>query len=201
MYLVSRHFDTIFKYSQTLLMTMKGFIVYPTYRVINEKAYVYLYGRLENGESFLTINHFKPYFYIRTDDVKKLEEINSEINYSVKDTKMKNFFEKKLSRVTFAQPKEMAKLREEFHKYDIFSYEADIKFVYRFYVLGFSLLAPILFLFLNFRTIISYQTDSYYFLPVLIIFYNFLLKDRKKEENIISTYVRTLINPLDILPF
>ncbi len=113
-------------------MTMKGFIVYPTYRVINEKAYVYLYGRLENGESFLTINHFKPYFYIRTDDVKKLEEINSEINYSVKDTKMKNFFEKKLSRVTFAQPKEMAKLREEFHKYDIFSYEADIKFVYRF---------------------------------------------------------------------
>jgi len=76
-----------------------------------------------------------------------------------------------------------------------------IKFIFRYYVLGLSLLAPILFLFVNFRTIISYQTDSYYFLPVLIIFYNFLLKDRKKEENIISTYVRTLINPLDILPF
>jgi hypothetical protein len=76
-----------------------------------------------------------------------------------------------------------------------------IKFVYRYYVLGLSLLAPILFLFLNFQTIISYQTDSYYFLPLLIIFYNFLLKDRKKEENIIRTYVRTLINPLDTLPF
>ena len=76
-----------------------------------------------------------------------------------------------------------------------------IKFVYRYYVLGLSLLAPILFLFVNFRTIISYQTDSYYFLPVLIIFYNFLLKDRKKEENIIRTYIRTLINPLDTLPF
>ena len=76
-----------------------------------------------------------------------------------------------------------------------------IKFVYRYYVLGLSLLAPILFLFLNFRTIISYQTDSYYFLPLLIIFYTFLLKDRKKEENIIRTYVRTLINPLDTLPF
>ena len=75
-----------------------------------------------------------------------------------------------------------------------------IKFVYRFYVLGFSLLAPILFLFVNFRTIISYQTDSYYFLPVLIIFYNFLLKDRKKEENIMSTYIRALINPLDTMP-
>ena len=68
-----------------------------------------------------------------------------------------------------------------------------IKFIFRYYVLGLSLLAPILFLFVNFTTIISYQTDSYYFLPVLIIFYNFLLKDRKKEENIIRTYVRTLL--------
>ena len=75
-----------------------------------------------------------------------------------------------------------------------------IKFIYRFYVLGLSLLAPILFLFINFRTIISYQTDSYYFLLLIIIFYNFLLKDRKKGENLISTYIRTLINPLDSPP-
>jgi hypothetical protein len=76
-----------------------------------------------------------------------------------------------------------------------------IKFIYRYYVLGLSLLAPILFLFVNFRTVISYQTDSYYFLPLLVIFYNFLLKDRKKQENLIRTYIRTLINPLDTLPF
>ena len=75
-----------------------------------------------------------------------------------------------------------------------------IKFVYRYYVLGLSLLAPILFLFVNFRTIISYQTDSYYFLPLVIIFYNFLLKDRKKQENLIRNYIRTLINPLDTMP-
>ena len=75
-----------------------------------------------------------------------------------------------------------------------------IIFIYRFYVLGLSLLAPILFLFINFRTIISYQTDSYYFLPLIIIFYNFLLKDRKKQENLIRNYIRTLINPLDTMP-
>ena len=74
------------------------------------------------------------------------------------------------------------------------------KYVYRFYFLGLSLLAPILFLFVNFRTIISYQTDSYYFLPLVIIFYNFLLKDRKKQENLIRNYIRTLINPLDTMP-
>jgi hypothetical protein len=75
-----------------------------------------------------------------------------------------------------------------------------IKFIFRYYVLGLSLLAPILFLFVNFRTIISYQTDSYYFLPLVIIFYNFLLKDRKKQENLIRNYIRTLINPLDTMP-
>ena len=76
-----------------------------------------------------------------------------------------------------------------------------IKFIYRFYVLGLSLLAPILFLFVNFRTVISYQTDSYYFLPVLSLFIIFLVRDRKKEENLIRTYIRTLINPLNTLPF
>ena len=75
------------------------------------------------------------------------------------------------------------------------------KYVYRFYFLGLSLLAPILFLFVNFRTIISYQTDSYYFLPVLSLFIIFLVRDRKKEENLIRTYIRTLINPLNTLPF
>jgi hypothetical protein len=71
------------------------------------------------------------------------------------------------------------------------------KFIYRFYTLGFSALAPIIFLFLNFRAIISYQTDSYYFLPVsLLIFYLFI----KKRENIqsgINLYIKTLVNPLD----
>ena len=75
------------------------------------------------------------------------------------------------------------------------------KYIYRFYFLGLSLLAPILFLFVNFRTVISYQTDSYYFLPVLSLFIIFLVRDSKKEENLIRTYIRTLINPLNTLPF
>ena len=58
---------------------IKGFIVYPTYRIIDNKAYVYLFGRLENGESFLTINQFRPYFCIRAKDREKAEGILKEI--------------------------------------------------------------------------------------------------------------------------
>ena len=66
----------------------KGFIVYPGYEVEQERAYVYLYGRLENGESFLTINYSKPYFYIKKKDKKKaLKEVDVEIE----DTDFKNF--------------------------------------------------------------------------------------------------------------
>jgi hypothetical protein len=58
---------------------MKAFLIYPTYRIIDEKAYVYLFGRLENGESFLTINEFKPYFFIRqaTPQNKRIKYRNS----------------------------------------------------------------------------------------------------------------------------
>src|SRR3989344_5485500 len=60
-----------------ILLFMRGFIVYPTYRISDEKdkALIYLFGRLENGESFLTINEYKPYFYIKTEDQKKAEEL------------------------------------------------------------------------------------------------------------------------------
>ena len=44
---------------------MKGFIIHPTYKIENNKAYVYLMGRLENGESFLIMNEFQHYFFIR----------------------------------------------------------------------------------------------------------------------------------------
>ena len=50
---------------------MKGFILYPSYKIIDGKSYVFLFGKLENGESFLVMNFYEPYFYIKTKDVKK----------------------------------------------------------------------------------------------------------------------------------
>ena len=56
---------------------VKGFIVEPTYRIQNNKAYIYFFGRLENGESFLTINETKPYFFIKKTDLKKAKELGA----------------------------------------------------------------------------------------------------------------------------
>ena len=71
------------------------------------------------------------------------------------------------------------------------------KFIFRYYTLVLTVLAPILFLFLNFRTIISYQTDSQYFLPFFLLTYYLFIKKREKIQTGINIYIKTLVNPLD----
>jgi len=107
---------------------MKGFVVYPTYRIENNKAFVWLFGRLENGESFLTINGFKPYFFVKTSDQKKLPKGS----YSIEETKLKDFEENSVIKIITNTPKEVPDLRKQFEDLDIKCYEADVRFSYRF---------------------------------------------------------------------
>ena len=120
---------------------MNGFIVYPTFRVIDGKAYVKLYGKLENGESFLTINEFKPYFFIKKTDVEKTKNVGviqserfGNITYEIEDSNFKNFNDDILSKVITSIPGTVAEIRNEFQKSEITTYEADIRFVYRFLI-------------------------------------------------------------------
>lgn len=71
------------------------------------------------------------------------------------------------------------------------------KFIFRYYTLGLSALAPVVCLFINFRTIISYQTESYYFLPFSLLTYYLFVKEREKVKREIDVYIKTLVNPLN----
>ena len=110
---------------------MKGFIIYPTYRTIGNEAYIHLYGRLENGQSFLTINKLKPYFFIKASDLKrteKLEKVTSE------KTDLTNFKKDQVIKIILSLPTEVPDIRSKFEKNDIECYEADIRFTYRFLI-------------------------------------------------------------------
>ncbi|MBN1503070.1 DNA polymerase II [Candidatus Woesearchaeota archaeon] len=113
---------------------MNGFIVYPTYRIIEKKAFVYLFGRLENGESFLTINEFKPYFYIDEKAIETAKKIEFEGAYEIERTRLKNFNNQPVAKVTLEVPKEVPILRDKLKEQNIETYEADIRFVYRFLI-------------------------------------------------------------------
>jgi len=110
---------------------MKGFIVYPSYKVIDNKAYVYLYGRLENNQSFLTINLLRPYFFIRTSDLKKAKKLEK---FDSEKTSFTNFKKESMAKIILDIPSEVPILRSSFEEESIECYEADIRFAYRFMI-------------------------------------------------------------------
>jgi DNA polymerase II len=112
-------------------MKHKGFIVYPTYKIEDGKAYVYLFGRLENGESFLTMNLYRPYFFIKTKDQKKAGEL---LKLEYEETDFKDFNDNKVTKVTLDIPGNMREIKQLFSDNDIASYEADIRFPYRYLI-------------------------------------------------------------------
>jgi len=110
---------------------MKGFIIHPTYKVEDNKAFIHLYGRLENGESFLAINEFKPYFFIKKSDLDKALKVEQ---FDYEETKLKNFDEEPVIKVVMQIPGDVAKLRDKLSNKSIKTYEADIRFAYRFMI-------------------------------------------------------------------
>tara|TARA_Y100000034_G_scaffold56858_1_gene69539 strand:+ start:2304 stop:4613 length:2310 start_codon:yes stop_codon:yes gene_type:complete len=110
---------------------MKGFIIFSTYRTINEKPHILLYGRLENNESFLIINQFNPYFFIKTEDLKKAKNIEK---LDSKETKLTNFQKELMTKITLSHPKEISELRIIFESENIKTYESDIRFPTRFLI-------------------------------------------------------------------
>ncbi|MFH1638472.1 MAG: DNA polymerase II [Candidatus Woesearchaeota archaeon] len=110
---------------------MKGFILYPTYRIINDRPFVCLFGRLENGESFLTMNYFRPYFFIKKKELEKASKLE---NFESKKTNQKNFNGEDVVKIIANIPSEVPKLRKAFEDSAIECYEADIRFAYRYLI-------------------------------------------------------------------
>lgn len=116
------------------MSAVKGFIVDPTYRIRDNKAYIYFFGKLENGESFLTINETRPYFFIKKSDLKKAQEA-TKIQFDREEEPdgkvMKDFKEHQVIKIIVDIPQTVPRIRKEFEEEGITCYEADIRFVYR----------------------------------------------------------------------
>ncbi len=108
---------------------MKASVINTTYRIHNDQTYVYLFGRLENGESFVAIKQRDPYFYIKTKDTKKAKKLE---NTTYEKTKLTNFKKEQVTKVIVKQPKDVPPLRRLFEDNNIPCYEADIRYAQRF---------------------------------------------------------------------
>jgi len=111
---------------------MKGFIVYPTYKNIEDRTYVQLFGRLENGQSFVTQNLIKPYLFIEEKQLKKAKPLLT--SFKTEKTKLTNFQDKKVIKISSKSQTDLNKLQRALHKKEIQTYEADIKPHFRFMI-------------------------------------------------------------------
>lgn len=110
---------------------MKGFILDSTHKIIENKACVLLYGKLENNETFLTINSYRPYFYIKEKDLKKALKLK---NFDYEENNFKNFSNEPVVKVLVNFPSEVTELKDKFKENNLDFYETDIKFIQRFLI-------------------------------------------------------------------
>jgi len=126
---------------------LKGYVVYPTYRIIEDekdgkrikKAVVYLFGKLENGESFLAMKDYVPYFYISKSDYEKnkekIDKTLKSFNANSESSDFKNFSDETVIRINAELPADVAKLRKSLEEENNTTcYEADIRFYQRFLI-------------------------------------------------------------------
>ena len=108
---------------------MKGFIVYPTYINIEEKTLIQLFGKLENGQSFVSLSEFTPYFFIKEKEEKKIKKLLK--NFKTEKTNLTNFKGEKVIKISSENQTELNNLYNSIRK-KIETYEADIKPHFRF---------------------------------------------------------------------
>ncbi len=116
---------------------MKGYITYPTYTTINNETIIQLYGRLENDESFVAQTKIRPYFYVKEEDLKNIDNLLAK--YQVEKTDFTNFNKEKVIKISATNQTELNRLYQAIYK-KVKTYEADIKPHTRFlidnYILG-----------------------------------------------------------------
>jgi DNA polymerase II len=108
---------------------MKGYIVYHDYFTRDEGTFVHLFGRLENGQSFVTENMVVPYFFIKQKEIGKIKKLLGKYEYVNVD--VKDFGGDKLVKIYSNSSTELNKLYKAIHK-NVDTFEADIRPHFRF---------------------------------------------------------------------
>jgi len=109
---------------------MNGFIVYSDYIENEDKSFIQLFGRLQNGKSFMSLHNFQPYFFIRESDFKSKKPLFKK--YQISKDKSKNFKGDNVTRISSDSIRELNKLSSHLHSIKIDTYEADVKPAMRF---------------------------------------------------------------------
>jgi len=108
-----------------------GFITHPIYEIEDGEAVVYLYGRLQSGESFRVRQPYRPYFFVRSDTTDTVPALS---DVDIEATELTDFDDNPVSKVILDIPKTVPTLRDSLLESNISVFEADVPFTSRFLI-------------------------------------------------------------------
>jgi len=118
-------------------MDVRGFITQANYRVMTDtdgraRPVVHLYGRLEDGASFLVRDdRRRPHFYIRTADLERARTVGTPAPAPLDK---RTFDGAPVSRVELEIPGDVPAVRDRLHAAGLDTFEADVRFAVRYLI-------------------------------------------------------------------
>ncbi|NIP15446.1 MAG: DNA polymerase II [Pseudomonadales bacterium] len=103
-----------------------------TYRVHAGVPVVYLFGRLETGETFLVRDHRqRPHFYVRRQDAERATGVDG---ITLEPVSARTFSGEPVVRVAVPVPSDAPPARERLHGLGVETFEADVRFAMRYLI-------------------------------------------------------------------
>lgn len=118
-------------------LALRGFILQASYRVVTGPAgqrlpVVHLYGRLEDGGTFLVRDDRpRPHFYIEAADAARARALHVP---EPQDTDRRTFAGARVCRIEAQTPPDVPGIRDRLHAAGIDTFEADVRFAMRYLI-------------------------------------------------------------------
>jgi DNA polymerase-2 len=110
----------------------RGFILQASYRVLNRRPVVHLYGRLADGGTFLVKDDRQhPHFYVRASDAEQARSLGAR---SQQPLDKRTFDGEPVVRIETEIPGDVPELRDRLHDAGIDTFEADVRFATRYLI-------------------------------------------------------------------
>lgn len=111
---------------------LQGFILQPTYRIQSGRPIVHLWGKLDNGESFLVRDdRLVPHFYIREADRSRASVLGVQ---RIVPSDRHSMTGDPVVSVEVPAPSDTPLLRERLHRGGVDTFEADVRFAMRYLI-------------------------------------------------------------------
>ena len=113
-------------------MKGRGFIFQASYRIRDRVPVVYLFGRLQGGETFLVRDHRRtPSFYVASADAARARHLGATRQRA---TSSKTFGGARVTQIDVQTPPDAPALRDRLHAAGIDTFEADVRFAVGFLI-------------------------------------------------------------------